>query len=510
MNSPSGRSTRIVKARVLVLFLLFAGTVTLPAATPFDYDLLCRRAAEVAARPYVDDTPELTRALRELDYDQLRSIRFDPARALWRMERLPFQLQFFHPGGLQRDGIRMNWVEGEVQHAVPFDSDLFDYTRLNVGLAVPDRVAFAGFRVHYPLNRPDYLDELIVFQGASYFRALGEGLRYGLSARGVAVNVSTKATEEFPRFREFWMVKPDRTAKQLRFYALLDGPSLAGAYEFTVTPGRATIVEVRATLILRRAVEMLGLAPLTSMFLHGENSALRHGDFRPEVHDSDGLLLHTGSGEWLWRPLDNESRLRYASFVDRQPRGFGLLQRDRKFTSFEDLEANYHLRPSVWIEPLSEWGEGEIRLIEIPTGSEYNDNVVACWVPRTLPAAGKPLSFAYRMQWYAESPTLPPLGRVAATRLAQIPYLPGAAKFVLDFGDSPALAAAAAESLQADVSAANGTILGQTMMRNDYGKSWRVVFDVKPVNDAQPVELRCFIKTAEKPLTETWTYLWLR
>jgi len=484
-------------------------SLSVRAGQPFDFAAAQRLAAERAGRPWSETFPELPKKLRQLDYDQLRDIRFDPQSALWRMERLPFQVQFFHPGGLHADRITLRWFEGEAMETMFFRKDLFDYGKVDIGRSIPDDVGFSGFRLHYPLNRPDYLDELIVFQGASYFRALGMGQRYGLSARGVAVNVSTAEPEEFPRFVEFWLEKPDRTARQMRWFALLDGPSLTGAYEFLVTPGRTTTLDVRAALYLRRPVTMLGIAPLTSMFWFGENSLGCRNDYRPEVHDSDGLLLHTGAGEWLWRPLENEPRLRYATFVDNNPRGFGLFQRDHRFASYEDLEAEYHLRPSVWVEPLTPWGEGEVRLVEIPTDTEYNDNIVACWVPRALPAAGEPMEFSYRLHWLTDAPGWPPLGRTVATRVAAIPYLPRARKFVLDFGGSAALEAAAADSLLLDVAVSNGKILGRVLHENDYYRTWRAVFDVQPEDAARPVELRCFLKNAERPLTETWTYLWL-
>lgn len=299
-------------------------------------------ASARASRPYEAQDRDLPRNLRNLDYDDLRSIRFDPRASVWRMERLPFQLQFFHPGGLQKDRTRMNWFEGEIMEEVHFSRDFFDYEKTRIRGSLPDDLGFAGFRVHYPLNRPDYLDEVIVFQGGSYFRALAEGQRYGISARGLSINVAGETPEEFPQFTEYWVEKPDRTSTRLRLYALMDSPSVAGAYEFTVVPGPATLVEVTVVLFARVPLERAGVAPLTSMFWFGENSPSRYGDFRPEVHDSDGLLVHTGAGEWLWRPLVNEPRYRFSSFVDHNPRGFGLIQRDRQFRNYEDLEAFYH------------------------------------------------------------------------------------------------------------------------------------------------------------------------
>lgn len=501
------KATGIALAILNVLFLVELSAMATNGVMSFD--VVSALALKRSEEPYRENQQELPRKLRDLNYDELRAIRYNPMESLWRMERLPFQVQFFHPGGLQSNRVAVHWFEGEAMETVPFSKDLFDYSGVNIGRSVPDDIGFSGFRLHYPLNRQDYLDELIVFQGASYFRALGMDQRYGLSARGVAVNVSVPQPEEFPRFQEFWIEKPDRSAREIRLFALLDGPSLAGAYEFLIKPGPATVVEVRAALYLRQPVAMLGLMPLTSMFWYGENSWTHHRDYRPEVHDSDGLLVHTGAGEWLWRPLENTAQLRYASFVDNSPGGFGLFQRDRRFSSYEDLEADYQMRPSVWVEPMTALGEGEIRLIEIPTTTEYEDNIVVAWVPRHLPEPGTALNIHYRLHWMKDSPHHPPLGRTVATRQAEIPYRPQARKFVLDFAGGDDLEAVTADELLLDVSAANGRILGDSLHRNAPARAWRAVFDVEPVDPGQPVELRCFLKTGERPLTETWTYLWL-
>lgn len=492
-----------------VLSVFFAMSAGQAEDTGFAFSRVENMARDLAASPYKAADDHLPRNLRNLEYDDLRNIRFDPRAALWRMERLPFQLQFFHPGGLQKDRIQMNWFEGELMEEVHFSKDFFDYEKVRIRGSLPDDLGFAGFRVHYPMNRPDYLDEVIVFQGASYFRALAEGQHYGLSARGLAINVAGETPEEFPRFISYWVEKPDRTSTRLRLFALMDSPSVAGAYEFTVMPGLATLVDVKAVLYARVPLERAGVAPLTSMFWFGENSPTRYGDFRPEVHDTDGLIVFTGAGEWLWRPLVNESRYRFSSFVDHNPRGFGLVQRDRQFQSYEDLEAFYHKRPSIWVEPTSEWGGGEIRLVEIPTTTEYEDNIVAFWTPREPLMPGEPREFSYRLHWYNESGIRPPKARTLSTRIGDITYMPGAKKFVLDFGNHPLLDEAGVEGLEADVSASNGKVLGKFIQHNELNNTWRVFFDVEPVDRAHPVEMRCFIRNSEQPLSETWTYLWI-
>ena len=255
---------------------------------------------------------------------------------------------------------------------------------------MPDNLGFAGFRIHYPINKPDYHDEVAVFVGASYFRAVGQRMNYGLSARGLAIDTVLPSGEEFPYFRKFWIHEPQPDAKEISLYALLDGPSVAGAYHFVIHPGKETVIDVKLTLFLRKPVAKLGIAPMTSMFHHGENSYAKvMDDFRPEIHDSDGLMIATATGEWIWRPLVNPKTLLVNSFQVNNPAGFGLSQRDLDFDHYQDLESNYENRPSLWISPVGNWGEGRVELIQIPTDKEVYDNIVAFFVPSKLPEKGE-------------------------------------------------------------------------------------------------------------------------
>lgn len=475
----------------------------------FSFDTLKERARDLAAKPYQALNRELPRGLRNLNYDDMRNIRFNPKSAIWRRERLPFQLQFFHRGGPQNCHITVNSVEGDRVENIPFDKNLFNYEQIRIDGSLPDDLGFAGFRVHYPLNNMEYLDEVIAFQGASYFRALGRGLHYGLSARGLAVNVVGDTPEEFPDFVEFWFEKPDSKATSIKIYALLNSPSVAGAYEMLLTPGADTVMEIKTALFARNPITGAGLAPLTSMFWFGEHSSSRHGDFRPEVHDSDGLMIHTSSDEWLWRPLSNEGRIRVSCFADETPRGFGLFQRDRNFANYEDMETVYHNRPSAWVEPLSGWGPGEIRLVELPTGIEYADNIVAYWTPREPITPEHPLEYSYRLHWFAEDGAKPPLARTIATRIGSLTERPGAKKFVLDFGSHPLLDRNNPDNIQPVVSVTGGKLLGKHLQYNAINNTWRVFFDVEPSEPNKPVEMRCFLQTGGLPRSETWTWFWI-
>ena len=343
---------------------------------------------------------------------------FRPDQALGRKEGLDYQVQLFHRGFLFKSSVDLFLVKGGVAEPVPFSKDLFDYGANAFGEPLPDDLGFAGFRVHYPLNRPEYLDELFVFLGASYFRSLGRGQLYGLSSRGLAIDTATPKGEEFPIFRSFWIEQPVKGAKQIVVHALLDTPSATGAYRFEVKPGATVVMDVTATVFPRTDIEKIGFAPLTSMYLHGENDRVHMDDFRPEVHDSDGLLLWLGTGERLWRPLSNPSKLRVASFQVQALRGFGLLQRDRAFTSYEDLEARYERRPSAWVEPLEGFGPGTVTLVEIPTQEEIHDNITAFYTPQAAVTAGAELKLRYRLHWGGDIPAPTPVAQTVATRIS--------------------------------------------------------------------------------------------
>ena len=507
-------------ARRAGLVLLLAGIAALPAVaqagTAFGFDSLTELARTRAQTAYRAPPAALPAALAELDYDAVRDIRWRPARALWREARLPFEAMFFHLGLYHRTPVRIHEISRDGVRPLRFDPADFDYGRNQLPAAGWGDLGFAGLRIHYPLNNPQYKDELVVFQGASYFRALGAGQQYGLSARGLAIDPHGGRGEEFPRFTEFWLERPAPDAAQLTLFALLESPRATGAYRFTVRPGDSTTVEVRARVFLRRGaapVATLGIAPLTSMFFFGENQP-RAGDFRPEVHDSDGLSIATADGEWLWRPLQNPRRPEVQSFAVGGLRGFGLMQRDRAFASYQDVEARYEKRPSAWVQPLSDWGPGRVELMQFHTPDETHDNVVAYWVPARLPAAGAPLDFAYRLSWQGDGQQRPPNGwveqsrRGAGFRRPGESALPGEQQYVIDFA-GPALQALPADApVQAMVTSdANGPVLQQLVYRNPAGNAWRLTLRLQQLDRARPVELRAFLKTPTQTLSETWTHI---
>lgn len=489
------------------------------AGEPFTYGQVVARAQELVRAPYDAQAGNVPKFLMEINYDTWRDIRFRPAKALWRDEQLPFNAQFFHPGLYYGRAITVNVVSDKGVKKVPFSTDFFEYEKLSAPLKkkITSDLGFAGFRLHYPINTATYLDEVVVFLGASYFRAVAQDSNYGLSARGLSVNTAVAPGEEFPYFREFWLVKPQPEAKEITIYALLDSASVTGAYRFIVKPGKATVVEVKSTIFLRKKVEKLGIAPLTSMFFYGENTNQRpDNDFRPEIHDSDGLQICLESGEWLWRPIKNPAVNTSNWFSATNPRGFGLIHRDRDFDHYQDLEAHYEKRPSVWIVPQGDWGEGSVELLQFHSRREIDDNLNTLWVPARPAEPLQPMSFNYTMYWHYPDDTRPPAGRVVATRTAD-----GSSalrqKFVVDFAGGRLETIPADRPLGALISVdPRATLVEQQLQKNIITKGWRLVFQVevrseemllKILKGTEPaLEFRAFLKDGEEVLTETWSY----
>jgi periplasmic glucans biosynthesis protein len=487
-----------------------ATEATTSAPKRFNFADVHRRAEMLANLPFQANDKALPDFLRNLDYDQYRDIRFRAEHSLWRDAGLPFELQFAPLGALFLQPVTINIVEeGEVKR-VEYSNALFDYGKNEVPADLPHDLGFAGFKVLYPLHADSHYDEVAVFLGASYFRAVGQNQNYGISVRGLAVDTGLPKPEEFPWFREFWIERPSRDATDLTVYALLDSQSLTGAYRFVIKPGTSTQIEVKASLFMRGTVQKIGMAPLTSMFYHGALNERFFDDFRPQVHDSEGLLMHNGSGEWIWRPLSNPTRLRISAFQDNNPRGFGLVQRDRNFFNYQDLEANYHIRPSVWVEPLGDWDQGSVHLIEIPTTAERYDNIAVFWTPRQPVEPGRQLEFNYRLHFFLDQPSLSPAGRVLSSRVGA-----GGAgdpdssrrRFVIDFGGEALATLADDAPVQGVIKASTGQIENVVVQKNRHANGWRLSFEFLPeANNLS--ELRGFLKLDNKFITETWSYQW--
>lgn len=486
-----------------------------PQPNPFRYEDVVRRARELSTAPFEAPTSQLPEPLNRLSFDDYRDIRFRPDKALLASSNGPFRMQLFHLGFLYPRPVTVNIIREGVPNPVPYQRELFDYGRNKIERPLPVNLGFAGFRLHYPLNDPKVMDELIAFLGASYFRFLGAGQKYGLSARGLAINVEGGEAEEFPHFREFWVEMPKPNDDRAVIFALLDSPSVAGAYRFDVYPSKETTIDVTATLFPRQPLTNVGLAPLTSMYFEGENDRKPTDDFRMELHDSDGLLMHSGAGEWIWRPIRNPSKKTISSFSDNNPRGFGLMQRDRVFEHYQDLEAHYHQRPGYWVEPVGQWGEGWVELVEIPTADETQDNIVAYWQPNRPYEPGQEVVISYRLRAAAAIGAMHPGGKAVNTFQtpprasgSNAPSDPRHRRFIVDFaGGSLPYYLSAPEQVQLVPSTSTGQITNTFLMPNPHIDGFRAAIDVR-LEPGQSTDLRAFLRAGNRALTETWTYPW--
>ena len=504
----------MIGARRVVLLGSLLLLVSIPLATPeahaLGLDDVSARAAKLASSPYRKPNAALPRAIKALDYDQFRDIRFHPDRAMWRNTKLPFEIMFFHRGWFYEEPVTINEVDAEGVREIAFDADAFDYGRNKIDRNELKGLGFAGFRVHFPVNTPTYKDEVLVFLGASYFRGLGRGQGFGLSARGLAIDTAEATGEEFPRFVEFWIERPQAAAKELVVYALLDSPRATGAYRFVLRPGVTTALDVDSRLFLRKNVAKLGLAPLTSMFYFGANQRPGRDDYRPRVHDSDGLSVREAGDRWIWRPLVNPKRLLVTSFALNDPAGFGLMQRERAFGQYQDLEARYDLRPSAWIEPKGSWGPGRVELVQIPVPDETNDNVVAYWVPDGQPRPGEAFAYGYRVLWQKDREMRPPIGWVGDTRRGRgyTKNDDGSIELHVDF-EGPTLSRMPSTAIVDTTSwvDANGEVLERRTERNGITGGWRFVVRFRRLDRGKPVELRAHLHRGSEVLSETWSYI---
>lgn len=503
-------SNSILRVGATALLFLLAGLGPAADAFAFGFDDVAKAAEQLAAQPWKKPAAGLPRELESLSYEQYREIRYRPDNALWRNAKLPFELTFFHEGFHYDQPVRISEIGEQGVTEIKFDPALFDYGNNKVEPGKLAGLGFAGFRVHFPVNNAKAKDEVLSFIGASYFRAVGKDQGYGISARGLAVDTGLPSGEEFPRFVEFWIERPAAGAKELAIYGLLDSRRLAGAYRFVLKPGVETAIEVKARLYLREAVGKFGVAPLTSMFFYGENQRPGGDDYRPEVHDSDGLLIHAANDEWIWRPLQNPKRLLVTSFATVNPIGFGLMQRDREFSRYEDLESRYERRPSAWVEPKGSWGAGRVELVQIPSPDESNDNIVAYWVPDAAPPPKQPWDVEYRLLWQKETETRPPHAWVTQSRRGHgYKRNPDSGiGMIIDF-DGPALRKLPADARVDGVVSNDPSIeiLRRHVFRNDVTGGWRIALEMRRVDNSKPAELRAFLRIDNNPVSETWSYI---
>jgi glucans biosynthesis protein len=476
-------------------------------AVPFAASQVREMARSLASKTYKPPDTGLPDQFDNLKYDEYRDLRFVPDKALWRGTGVPFEIQLFHRGFLYKNRVDIFLVADGQARPLVYSKDLFTFGRVQ---PPPNNVnlGFSGFRIHGPMNRPDYFDEIAVFQGASYFRAIAKNQVYGISARGLAIKTADPTGEEFPAFRAFWIERPAPNTNSVVVHALLDSESAAAAYRFTIRPGDVTVFDVEMAIYPRAEIDKAGLAPLTSMFFFDANDREGIDDFRPGVHDSDGLAMWNGRGERLWRPLTNPETLQISDFYDNNPRGFGLMQRQREFDDYEDLEARYERRPSCWVEPIGDWGEGAVQLIEIPTDKEIHDNIAAYWRPKVpLQAKGEYL-FNYRLHWCGDNPFLPAeLAQMRETRIGRVHQSEEQRLIVIDAVGGKLKETPFDDEVRAIISSNFGKIENAVVQPNPETGGWRISFQLTPGNESV-IELRAQLVRGNELLSEVWVYRW--
>ena len=460
-------------------------------------------ARALSAKSFEPPDEKLPDPLKDLNYDQYRTIRFLPEHALWRGENLPFQAQFFHRGFFYKNKVDLFEVSNGRASPIRYQRTDFSFGQ-DVGQWPDLDLGFAGFRIHAPINRPDYYDEVCVFLGASYFRAVAKGETYGLSARGLSIDTGETKGEEFPVFKAFWLEKPAPKATSIVVHGLLDSKSAAAGYRFTIRPGETTVFDVEMSLYPRVDLAHAGLAPMTSMFFFGPNDRKDFDDFRPAVHDSDGLAISNGRGEQLWRPLNNPGELQVSTFSDLNPRGFGLMQREKKYFAYQDLESRFERRPSLWVEPIGDWGEGAVVLFEIPTKEEIHDNIAAFWRPHQPIAAKNELNLTYRLHWGSDAPKSGALARFTRTGIGS--RGDDSKLFVLELmGDK--LKGVDPKTIKGAVTAEKSEVTNIVTEPNPETGGWRMSFQCS--KSKAPVELRAVLVQNDEPISEVWTYRWI-
>jgi glucans biosynthesis protein len=543
---------------VLALLTALALYLTFHAGTRprFSFVNVQKMAEKIAARPYQAAPDRLPPQLKKLTPAQDAGFFWNDTFRLWRKRGLPFQADFYPLNTVSSQPITINTVDRHGPSPLAYSASFF---RVNVPINPPPPadLGYGGFYVRYPRMAPKSdpalpLDGFFSVMGASYFRVLARGQVYGLSARALTINSIVENKEEFPRWTEWWLGQPETNATSMVLDALLDSPSVSGAYQFTLHPGASTAVDVTATLFFRKAVPNLGLAPFSSMYLYGENAKNHFGNgSHPEIHDSDGILMNTSKGEWIWRPLEQWPFRQVYNFADENPHGFGLLQRDRNFEHYQDLEMNYNLRPSAWVTPHGGWGKGELQLVQLVTNNTNTDNVALFWHPDQTPKAGDRLDLSYTIDFYMNDAGRPPLAYAAQTLVNDPapppPLVPGAepiqgppvpnskpaaekpkapapagppavkppvpnttpVQFLVDFAGGGIENVAPDHKPDLDLTCSPGSVVRESsVQKNDYDKSWRATFTIIPAKVNVPVELRLVLRGGGKPLTETWTYTW--
>ncbi len=495
--------------RIIVLPLccgaLLAAVAPGAAAIPFAFSQVVHDAHDLAQRAWHPRPVEASKSLRQLSPQAYGHIL--DTHPLWKHDGFPFEVLFYPLGGTFDHPVRVNVIRNGQAYPIRYDSKTFSVEgTLAKKVHIPKNGGYAGFLVK-DTGYARRHDEFLSFLGASYFRAVNKDAIYGTSARGLGIDTALPSGEIFPYFQEFWLQRPKPGVHHLTIYGLLNSPLITGAYRFEVTPGKNTHIRVHAVLYPRKKIRQLEIAPLSSMFWHGRGRGIRAGDWHPQQHDSSDLIMANGDGEWITRPLNNPLYTQVTRYTLVHPQGFGLFQQDRRFTSYEGIYTQYQKRPSVWIQPLNDWGKGQVELVELPTNNRNLDNIVAFWVPQHPPQPGQAFSVSYRLNFLRDAANLPPGGHPVATYFGTVPHSGGSRRIVVDFAGGGLGRLPANTPVQAHISVGPGTRLIHSAVRFDPANhQWQWRAQILPPAD-HPTNVRVFLESRDHALSDTWTYL---
>ncbi|HUB65226.1 MAG TPA: glucan biosynthesis protein D [Methylocella sp.] len=479
------------------------GDFALGEPSAFDPGMVTEAARSLSKQPFRPLPSDLPNVFRNLTYEQYAAIRQRPGTAIWAAENIGFMIEPLHRGFLFSSPVEINLVAEAKARRILYDPALFDFDKITVASDIGD-IGFSGFRV-LAQGQSGFF-ELAIFQGASFFRATAPGQTLGTMARAMSIKTADPRGEEFPAFRTVWIERPTLAASALVIHALIDSESVSGAYRFTLRPGDATIIDTECALFARVAVDNLGLATMSATHLSGPIGERHDDDLRPSVSEVSGLQMLTGKGEWLWRPVANRDTLQISTFVDETPHGFGFLQRDRNFDHYQDDDQHFETRPSLWIEPIGDWSSGSFHLIEIPSTSETNRNIIGYWKPKQTLAAGSETFFAYRQFWCWNPPQQPPLAISTQSRSGR-GSSPKRRRFLVEFSGAILSSPENMDALKPNLNVAPGSIVAVRTFPSADKKSCRILFEIDPGNEPFS-EMRLVLEAGGKPLSETWLYRW--
>ncbi len=479
-----------------------------PPDPQFSFQKLLEQAESLSQTPHNPPRLDLPAELADLNRDRYQAIQFKDAAAIWRDEPVNFQLKLFHTGFQYRTPVEIVIVENGMGTPIAYSPSLFDFKAPLKAPPEDSRSGFSGLSAETAIHDADGYAAFLTFQGATFFRALAAGQVFGLSARALSVNTAQVSGEEFPFFRKIWVEKPRFGERTLTIYALMDGPGITGAYKFRAVPGKSTVIDVDCTLFPRRTLPHVGIAPISSMYFQGAADPTPETGYRPNVHSSDGLQIWNAAGEWIWRPITNPEQLQYSVFVDRTPHGFGLLQRNRTFAAYEDLEARFDLQPSLWVEPIGNWHEGAVDLIEVPSQSEIYNNIIVFWRPRYSLETGQRYSFSYRLHWSGDIPLRSDRAGVVQTLIGHGTESNDTA-FIIDFDSTHSCRHCNVNAYEAELRAGDGEIRSRSVQPNPATGGQRVMFEFRP-GEQRETDLTCQLKNDGQVVSETWVYRWAR